>query len=321
MSKRIINRTAIVIFVCFIFSFSLAWVTHAEDFPSKPITLVIPYSPGGSHDAHARAFTGVAHEHFGVPVLAVIKAGGGGTIGANYVAQSKPDGYTLLLGDPESIIQQPLVEDLPYSWESFVPIGRINYSSLIVLLHSDARWNSLKEFLDDAKAHPNKLSFGGVKGIDYIFDPLFLDAGVKLKFVPYAGAGPSLKGFLSGDYDLGPYFVSVAGDYITTGKLKAIGVTSPDRLLDFPNVPTLMEQGYDLEYAMFRTVFGPKGIPEARLKKLRESFDKTVHDKSFQSIVKRMGENILYMSGEDFEAYMPKAVERTKRNLQKLSGK
>ena len=312
---------AMTLLFCFIWALPFFSIAVAEDYPSKPVKLIIPYPPGGSHDAHARAFAGVADESFGVPVMAVIKSGGGGSIGANFVAQSKPDGYTILLGDQQSIIAKPLLEDLPYTWDSFVPVGRINYSPMLICVHADSEWQTLKDLVAYAKKNPNKLSYGGVAGLgveQLTMEPFLINAGIDLKFIPFSGGGPSFKAFLSRDVDVSPQFVSTVFDYIKEGKIRALAVSSPARLPQLKDVPTIMEQGYDHQFAMFRTVFAPKGIDGTTLQTLRELFKKTTDDKSFQSIVRRMGERVIYMSGEDFEKFQIEEVERIKLTVKKL---
>lgn len=324
MSK--ITRTigSVLLSVCLVLGFMYTSLALAKEFPSKPIKLIIPYPPGGSHDAHGRAFAGVAHQYFGVPVLAVIKGGGGGSIGANYVAQSKADGYTLLLGDQQSVIAKPLIEKLPYAFDSFVAVGRINYSPMLISVHADAPWKSLKELVAYARKHPNEVSYGGVPGLgveQLTMDPFLIKAEIELKFIPFSGGGPAFKAFLSKDIDILVAFASTVADYIKEGKVRALAVSSPERLPQFPNVSTIMEQGYDHQFAMFRTVFAPKNISDSRLKKLRESFAQTAKDKSFQSIVRRMGERVLYMSGEDFEKFKQEEAARIKVVVEKLFGK
>jgi len=320
MLKKIFGRTGILILcVGFAFNLMLSFSVFADEFPSKPIQLIIPFAPGGSHDAHARAFSGVAPQYFGVPVLSVIKSGGGSVIAARYVAESKPDGYTLLLGDQKTIITRALLKpDLPYSHESFVAIGRINYSPMMIVVHADdpRNFNNLKDLIEYARKHPNKIvAPTGVGGaVDQLtIYPVFEKAGVKIKYIPISGGGPQFKAFLSKDVDICVMFPSTLGDYLKQGKVKVLAVASPERMPQYPDIPTMIEQGYDHQFAMFRAIYGPKDIPAPRLKKLREYFEQTVKDKSFQSIVKRMGERVIYMSGEDFQnKFMPAEVENMK---------
>lgn len=318
--KRSLKVGIAVLVLCLSFSFIFPLLAIAEEFPSKPIKLIIDMPAGGSHDAHARAFCAVAHQYFGVPVLAVIKGGGGGSIGCNYVAQSKPDGYTLLFAAQE-VIYNPLVHKLPFSYEDFVPIGRINYSSFYIVTHADAPWNNLKELVEDALEHPNKISsaLDMAPGVDMLtIWPVVMQTGIKIKWIPIHGGGPQFKAFLSKDVDMGIFFASVVGEYIKEGKVKALAIGSPERSDAFPEVPTMMEQGYDHHFAMFRGVFAPKGISDSRLRKLREGFTQTIKDKSFQSIVRRMGEKLYYLSGEDFEKFLVEEVARIKITVNKI---
>jgi tripartite-type tricarboxylate transporter receptor subunit TctC len=294
---------------------------QAAEFPTKPVRLVIPYPPGGSHDAHARAFASVMEPYLKQPMLAVIRSGGGGSIGANFVASSRPDGYTLILGDQQSILVKPLLEKLPYSPQSFVPVGRINYSPLMITVKQDAPWKNLKELIDDAKRRPGEISFGGVPGlgVDQIpMELLSLEAKADFKFVPFSGGGPTWQAFLGGHIDIAPAFASTVSPYLRKGEVRVLAVTAPDRLAQLPDIPTMKEQGFDVSFAMFRTVFAPSKTPPDVLATLRAAFDKGVEDKSFQSMVKRMGERVIYMSGQDFEPFMVEEQGKMEALVKKL---
>jgi len=312
---------ALAVFMCSALVLSFGAFAVADDFPDRPIKLVIPMNPGGSHDAHARAFAGVAHEYFGQPVLAVIKSGANGTIGASFVANSRPDGYTLLLGDQQAMISQPLVEKTSYSYKSFVSIGRINYSPMIICVHADAPYKTLAELVAYAKKHPNKILWGGGTGVSnamLTMMPWVKKTGIDLKGIPYSGGGPQLLAFLKKDNDLGAFFPSVIGEYLKKGTVRALAIASPERIEAFPDVPTFIEQGFDHQYAMFRAIFAPKDVPADRVEKLRAAFDKTVKDKSFQSIVKRMEESVIYMDGKNFDKFMVEENARIEEAIKDL---
>lgn len=304
-------------------AFGANQLAQAQDFPNKPVRLVIPYSPGGSHDAHARAFASVMEPHLGVPMLPVIRSGGGGSVGASFVATSSADGYTLILGDQQSILVKPMLEELPYSPESFVPIGRINFSPLLIVVKADQPWQSLGDLVDAAKAAPGEISYGAVPGlgVDQIpMELLSLESGAEFKFVPFPGGGPAWQAFLGDDIDVSPAFASTVTPYLADGSVRALAVTAPQRLEKFPDVPTMEEQGFDVSFAMFRTIFAAKDTPPEIVAKLREAFDKGVEDKSFQSMVRRMGERIIYMSGADFEDFMVDESEAIGALVKKLRG-
>jgi tripartite-type tricarboxylate transporter receptor subunit TctC len=318
--------TQIIVTLFLIMGYLLVSVSpsQSDNFPNKPIQLINPFSPGGAHDAYARAFCSVAHQYFGTPVLTVVKSGGAGTVGTTFVAQSKPDGYTLLLGEQQSLIGKPMLEKLPYSYKSFVAVGRITYSPKIICALGDAPWNNLKELIEWMRQNPEKLIVGGIPGLgaeECTILPVFLNAGVKYKFMPFAGGGPAFQALLTKDINLTAVFPSVAGEYIKTGKLKALGVGSPDRLEDWPNIPTLKEQGFDNSFAMFIAAFAPSGIPGERLRKIREAFKQTVMDNAFQSIISRMGEKVRFMDGEQFQKTIPDEVTRMEFLAKQIYGK
>ena len=318
--KRFVTSILILGMAVFAFSTTL----QAAEFPNKPVRLVIPYPPGGSHDAHARALASVMEPYLNQPMLALIRAGGGGSIGANFVVNSPPDGYTLILGDQQSILVKPLLEKLPYSPSSFTPVGRINYSPLLITVKADAPWKNLKDLINDAKANPGKISFGGVPGlgVDQIpMELLALKAGVQFKFIPFSGGGPTWQAFLGGHIDIAPAFASTVSPYLRKGEVRVLAVTAPDRLAQMPDLPTMKEQGFDVSFAMFRIVFAPSKTPPGVLATLRAAFEKGVKDKSFQSMIKRMGERVIYMSGKDTEAFMKEEEGKMKALVKKLAKK
>jgi tripartite-type tricarboxylate transporter receptor subunit TctC len=295
-----------------------------RDFPTKPVRLVIPYPPGGSHDAHARAFASVMEPYLGQPMLPVIRSGGGGSVGASFVARSPADGYTLILGDQQSILVKPMLESLPYSPDSFIPVCRMNYSPLFIAIKADKPWQSLKDLVAAAKKDPGKVSYGAVPGlgVDQIpMELLSLESGAEFKFVPFQGGGPVWQAFLGGDIDVAPAFPSTVSPHIDNKSVRVLAVTAPERLEQFKNIPTVKEQGFDVQFAMFRTIFAPKGTPPAVVTKLRESCKQGVEDQSFSSMVQRMGERVIYMSGADFEKFMVKEGASLKTLVEKVKKK
>ena len=314
-------RVILTVSICAIVALLAHSPSYSAEFPTKPVRLVIPYSPGGSHDAHARAFASVMEPYLGKPMLAVIRSGGGGSIGASFVANAKPDGHTLILGDQQSIFVKPLLEKLPYSPNSFVPVGRINYSPLLITVHANSPWKNLGDLIADAKKRPGKISYGAVAGLGVDQIPMELlssKAGVQFKFVPFEGGGPTWQAFLSKNIDIAPAFASTVSSHLQKGKVRVLAVTAPNRLPQLPDIPTMKEQGFDVSFAMFRTIFASSKTPGGILAKLRSAFDKGVNDKSFKSMVKRMGERVIYMSGKDFEGFMKTEQSNLEMLVKKL---
>lgn len=285
------------------------------NFPTRPVELVNPWAAGGSHDAHARAIAAEAKDHLGQPMTVSIKSGGGGAVGAAYVArQSKPDGHTLLLGDQTSVIIRPMTEKLPYSWSDLRPVAQINESPILFVVPANRPWKTLGDFVEAAKREPGKLKYGSVTGLgpDQVPVSMFLNkSGINVGHIPFEGGGATYRGVLAGDIDMAPLFPATVAKDIKEGRLKALTVTSKDRLASLPDVPTLAESGFDIQWAMFRTVFAPAGTPDEVVEVLRKDFEVLSKDESFVKIVNGLGEELKFVSG-------PELDERVKREAETL---
>ena len=159
-------------------------------------------------------------------------------------------------------------------------------------------------------------------GVDQIpMELLALKAGVQFKFIPFSGGGPTWQAFLGDHIDIAPAFASTVTPYLRKGEVRVLAVTAPDRLATMPDLPTMKEQGFDVSFAMFRIVFAPSKTPQAVLATLRAAFAKGAKDKSFLSMIKRMGERVIYMSGKDTEAFMKEEEGKMKALVKKLAKK
>lgn len=282
--------------------------TDAGDggFPTRPVELVNPWAAGGSHDAHARAIGSEITDALGQPMTVSIKSGGAGATGATAVAkQAKPDGYTLLLGDQTSVIARPLAEQLPYSWESFRPVAQINDSPIVIVVPADSPFDSIEEFIAAAEDAPGSLDYGSVTGLgpDQIPVELMIKrTGIELGHVPFDGGGTSYRAVLAGDVDMAPLFPAAVTKDVNEGRLKALAVTSPERIDSLPDVPTLTESGIDVEWEMFRTVFAPKDTPDDVIDSLVSAFEELAKSSSFVKIIEGLGEEVEFVSGEELQS-------------------
>ncbi len=279
-------------------------VATAQEFPTKPIELVIPYGPGGSHDLTARALASVAHQYLGQPLLVVLKPGGGGAVGSQYVIRAKPDGYTLMLGGsgPNTIFA--LVQKAPIGPDQFSAIARINYSPAIFSVRAEAPWKTFREALDYMKKNPGKFNFantGPWGAADFPMRMVARSAGVEYNNIPFDGGGPALLAVLGGHADGGFLFTAQLLPQIGAGKMRALAVTDTRRLRDLPNVPTLREEGVDVLFTQWRSVLAPKGIPQAIAEKLEAAFKRMTEDSSFQALIKQLGDEIQFQGGKEFE--------------------
>ena len=279
-------------------------VTTAQEFPTKPIELVLPFGPGGSHDLTARALSSVAHQYLGQPLLVVLKPGGGGAVGSQHVIRAKPDGYTLLLGGtgPNTIFA--LVQKAPVGPDQFTPIARINYSPAIFAVRADAPWKSFREALDYMKKNPGKFNFantGTWGAADFPMRLVARAAGVEYNNIPYDGGGPALLAVLGGHADASFAFTAQLLPQVGAGKMRALAATDTRRLRDLPNVPTAKEEGSDVVFTMWRSALAPKGTPPAIVEKLEAAFKRMTEDSSFQALIKQLGDEIHFQGGKEFE--------------------
>ncbi len=277
----------------------------AANFPERAVELVNPWAAGGSHDAHARAIASEIADILGEPMTVSIKSGGAGAVGATAVAkQSKPDGYTLLLGDQTSVMARPIAEDLDYTWEDFRPVAQINDSPIVITVPGDSPFDSIEDFIEAAKTAPGELQYGSVTGLgpDQIPVELMLqDAAIDVGHVPFEGGGPSYRAVLAGDVDMAPLFPAAVTKDVAEGRLKALAVTSPERIPGLPDVPTLKESGIDVEWEMFRTVFAPKDTPDDVVEALASDFEELTGSDGFHAIIEGLGEEVEFLGGDALE--------------------
>jgi tripartite-type tricarboxylate transporter receptor subunit TctC len=284
----------------------------AQEFPAKPIELIIPYGPGGSHDLTARALASVAHQYLGQPMLVVLKPGGGGAVGSQHVIRAKPDGYTLMLGGtgPNTIFA--LVQKAPIGPDHFASIARINYSPAIFSVRADAPWKTFREVLDYMKKNPGKFNFantGPWGAADFPMRMVARAAGVEYNNIPFDGGGPALLAVLGGNGDASFLYTAQLLPQIAAGKMRALAVTDARRLRDLPNVPTLREEGVGVVFTQWRSVLAPRGIPQAISDKLEAGLKRATEDGSFQALVKQLGDEIHFQGAKEFEATWRKEWE------------
>ena len=284
---------------------ALVGLAHAaEEFPAKPVTLVIPVGAGGSHDLTARAVASVAPQYLGQPLIIQLKPGGGGAIGEDFVAKSKPDGYTLVFGGPGWSSTLPAIEGRSHGPDTLMPVARINYGAVVWCVNPSRPWKNVKELVDWAKANPGKLvhaTTGPWGASDLPMKQMMKQYDFTAHLVPYDGGGPALVAVLGGHADSVINPLPQMIPHIKAGKLRAIAMMSTERDSDLPDVATAKEQGFDVTYTMWRAVLAPKGTPRPVIEKLAAAFKEITEDKSFQALVKQLGDDVHYMGPDEFE--------------------
>jgi len=289
----------------------------AAEYPERPITLIIPLGAGGSHDLHARGITGVISDIIGQPMVVKLVPGASGMKGTGEAAKAKPDGYTLLFTHNAFDQLRPQTVDAPFNTlKDFKTIARINFGQPILVARSDLPYKTLDEFIAYAKANPGKVNMGhsGVWGATHIpTAQLLKSTGIKVNLIPHKGGGPQLQALLSGEDDIGFLFATQTRPHFKAGKVRVLGVAGDTPIPndpDFGDVPTMASLGYpDVAFTMDRIFMAPAGMPEKDLQYLRDSFEKLIDNKSFQSFIKNIGENVMFMRGEDYDKLRPARYE------------
>lgn len=297
-----------------------------EPYPSRPITVVAPFPPGGVADLTARPVAAAMEKLLKSPVGVVNKTGAAGAVGMQFVATSKPDGYTLLLA-LSSISIIPEADKLfgrppAFTVDQFAPIALISADPTILFVPADKPWKTAREFIEDAKKRPGQISFSssGVYGtLHMAMELLSHAAGVKLRHVPYAGAGPALTAILGGHVDALASGPAVVLPHIKSGKLRALAGWGDKRVAALPEVPTFRELGYpDAEFYIWAGLFAPKGTPELVLAKLRETLRAAVADPEFKGAMDKLETPIAFKQGAEFQKFFDTDAKRLAEGVRKV---
>jgi tripartite-type tricarboxylate transporter receptor subunit TctC len=284
-----------------------------EKYPNRPITIVAPFPPGGVADLTARPVAAAMEKVLKNPVVVVNKTGAAGAVGMSYVANSKPDGYTLLMAlSSISIIPEAdkLFDRKPaYTMDQLIPIALISADPTIFVVNANRPWKSLKEFVEDTKKHSGEYSYSssGVYGtLHMAMEMLTHAAGIGMKHVPYAGAGPALTAILGGHVDTLASGPAVVIPHIKAGKLRPLAGWGAKRVASLPDVPTFKELGYDIEFYIWAGLFAPRGTPDAVMKRIREAVKQTVNTSEFKSAMEKIQTPIAYQDAPEFQKFWDK---------------
>ncbi|PJE32588.1 Tripartite tricarboxylate transporter family receptor [Pseudooceanicola marinus] len=295
---------------------ALAGPLAAQTYPEGPITIVVPFPPGGSTDLLARQLGESLSAQLDQPVVVENRGGAGGTVGANYVAQSDPDGYTLLMGVTGSnAISAALRDDLPYSpTENFDPVSIVISSPLALVVNSDSDFESVQDVLDFAKENPDTFTHGtpGVGTSMHMAGELFaLESGTSLVHVPYKGSAAALQDLLGGRIDAMFGDILVTSEYIANGRLTALGVTGTQEHFLLEGVPTIAEAGLP-DYAAFswQGLFAPAGTPTEALDTLYGAVSTALESEEMQAMFRERGFLVEGMPPAESKAFIASEVEK-----------
>jgi tripartite-type tricarboxylate transporter receptor subunit TctC len=281
----------------------------AESFPVKPIQVIIPFQPGDT-DSMLRPFLEKMGEFLGQSVVLNFKPGAGGGLGAGIVANSKPDGYTLVGTSQGSIVVVPLAnKDIKYSPDSFLPIASLSEGGLMLVVSSSSPWKTMKDLVEYSKRSPGKVNYSssGVMGITHLLAEIFSkEAGIKWTHVPMQGSAPAITALLGGHIDMASTAVAPALAHIKAGTLRPLAVFGATRMKAFPDVPTLRELGYATASPVLYGISAPKGTPRDVVDAIHAAARKSVekYGEQIAGNLAMLGAEIKLLGPEEYAAYL-----------------
>ena len=291
---------------------ALATPAFAQDYPSRPVTIVNPFPPGGAVDVVGRPFAAALEPLIKQPVVVETKAGAAGAVGAQYAANARPDGYTLLAHLP-SISGFASVDTLfgrtpKFTRADFIPIARLTEGPMVLVVNDQVPAKTLKDFVDDARARPGQIPYGssGPYGTLHVAMEMFAaSAGIKLLHVPFRGAGPALTALLSGTVQALASAPGTLKAQVEDGKMRVLANWGAERIASFPDLPTFKELGYrDVEFYIWAGLFAQSALPAPVMTRLREAMAQAVKAPEVIKTFEAAGSPVAYMDAPEFAKFM-----------------
>jgi len=285
--------------------------------PAKPITMIVPFPPGGLADLVARPVAEAMSRDLGQPVVIENKAGAGGGIGMAYTAKAKPDGYTVVMAlssltvipEADTLLGRPAM----FALADLRPIARYTADPTVLAVRADAPWKTVQQFVDDAKKRPGAINYGSSGNYGTMHVPMEIlaqNAGIKLTHIPFTGAGPAVVALLGGQIDAVSSGPATVLQQVKAGKLRVLGHWGNDVLPSMPDVPSLKSTGFNAEYAQWSGLFIPAGVPEPIAQRLRASAKAAAQDAKVKEVILGAGSPVLYQDSPEFEKYVQADAKR-----------
>jgi tripartite-type tricarboxylate transporter receptor subunit TctC len=283
----------------------------AEDaFPAHAITVINPYPPGGANELSTRPLLAALEPVLKQSVVMETKAGAAGQVGAQFAASAKPDGYTLLTHNT-SISGTPEVDKLfgrtpKFTNASFIPIARLVADPCVFVVNDKQPYKTMQEFIADARKRPNQIVFSSAGFYSAVHIPMALFmkyAGLQIRHLPTNGGGPALTALLGNNSNVAILAVSGALPQIRAGKLRPLALMGANRVKALPDVPTMKELGFNIEYYLWVGIFAPKGTPDKAISVLRKAIGEAAHSKLYTGALTNMGLDLAYLDAPEFAKF------------------
>ena len=302
-----------------------------EAYPTRAITIISPFPPGGATEVVTRPLAAAMEPLIKQPLVIETKAGAAGQVGAQFAATAKPDGYTLLshitsisgFAEVDRLFGRPV----KFTNADFIPIARVVADPCVLIVNDKQSYKTLKEFVDDVRKRPNEIIFSssGLYGALHIPTALFAKAAgdLKLRHLPTAGGGPALTALLGNNSQVLVSSISAAMTQIRAGKARPLAMFGAERAKSLPDVPTMKELGYNVEYYLWVGLFAPKGTPDRIVTYLRGNIKTAAHGEPFANALKNLGQDLAYLDQAEFKAFWDadaKRIEDAVRQIGKVDG-
>ena len=300
-----------------LFTAACALCAAQPAWPSRSITMIVPFPPGGLADLVARPVAEAMARDLGQPVVIENKPGAGGGIGMAVAAKARPDGYTVLMAlSSLTVIPEAdaLVGRAPmFALADLRPIARFTADPTVLAVRVDAPWKSVQDFVDDARKRPGAINYGssGHYGTMHVpMEVLALAAGLKMTHIPFTGAGPAVVALLGGQIDAVSTGPATVLQHLKAGKLRVLAHWGNAPLASMPDVPGLKERGLDAEYAQWSGLFVAQATPEPIAQRLRAAARFAAQDAKVREVINNAGSPVLYQDATEFEKYVQADARR-----------
>jgi tripartite-type tricarboxylate transporter receptor subunit TctC len=315
MIQRMMRPAALATAAAAVFTLVLGATTPSAQaqtaWPSRAITMIVPFPPGGLADLVARPVAEAMSRELGQPVVIENKAGAGGGIGMSQAAKARPDGYTILMAlssltvipEADVVLARPAM----FALSELRPIARYTADPTVLAVRADSPWKTVQQFVDDAKKRPGAINYGSSGSYGTMHVPMEIlsqNAGIKMTHVPFTGAGPAVVALLGGQIDAVSSGPATVLQQVKAGKLRVLGHWGTAPLAALPDAPSLKDAGFNSEYAQWSGLFIPSGVPEPIAQRLRAAAKAAALDAKVKEVILNAGSPVQYQDSPEFEKYV-----------------